>query len=287
MTARRLSFERIRTFWAAKSGTWLAIDFEAWEREHTLLLEFGWSLVRWENGEEVTEDGHMIIKERQSFYNHTWVQGNRDVRCPCFSSVSEIGVWFTSPPRLYFCWFFVNSITNSGRRSRLIKTSSKPVFVSFWKGTNPLGLFSWCFMIPAKISSTFPNKTSLSSHTHRARLLTKTSHRYLRSQDINASIPNMSFLLPDIPPSDGIFVIDTCEMFAALEGSSTKNNQSLQTVCRRLGIPTMYLHNAGNDAHVSLLLFPFFLLLCPVAFPSTTQLRASTIPFPSLCTELR
>ena len=61
--------------------------------------------MRWENGEEVTEDGHMIIKERQSFYNHTWVQGNRDVRCPCFSSVSEIGVWFTSPPRLYFVGF--------------------------------------------------------------------------------------------------------------------------------------------------------------------------------------
>lgn len=55
------------------------MDFEAWERDHTLLLEFGWSIVRWADGEEVLEDGHLIVKERQAYQNHMWVQGNKDV----------------------------------------------------------------------------------------------------------------------------------------------------------------------------------------------------------------
>ncbi len=76
--------------------------------------------------------------------------------------------------------------------------------------------------------------------------------RYLRSKDVEAPLPDLTYLLPEATPKSGIYVIDTGEMFAALEGSSNKNNQSLQTVCRRLGIPTEYLHNAGNDAHVSL-----------------------------------
>lgn len=104
LTARRLAFERIRTFWASKSGTWLAIDFEAWERDHTLLLEFGWCLVRWKDGEEYTEDGHMIVKERQSFYNHTWVYGNRDVR----SSPPICNAFFITSSPFSFILFSLN-----------------------------------------------------------------------------------------------------------------------------------------------------------------------------------
>ena len=40
-------------------------------------------------------------------------------------------------------------------------------------------------------------------------------------------------------------------MFAALEGESSGNKRSLERACRHLQIPTDFLHNAGNDAHVS------------------------------------
>lgn len=63
-------------------------------------------------------------------------------------------------------------------------------------------------------------------------------------------MPNLSFLLPEATPEDGIFVVDTSDLFAALEGEGGHNRRSLERVCRHLQIPTSFLHNAGNDAHV-------------------------------------
>jgi hypothetical protein len=74
--------------------------------------------------------------------------------------------------------------------------------------------------------------------------------RYLKSKSVDVQLPNMAFLLPETLPQDGIFVVDTSDLFAALEGESGGNRRSLDRVCRHLQIPTSYLHNAGNDAHV-------------------------------------
>ena len=79
LTNRRLTFERVRTFWGQKTGTWMAVDFEAWEMDHNMVTEFGWSLVTWENGQEVRDKAHLIIEERKQYYNHKYVRGNRDV----------------------------------------------------------------------------------------------------------------------------------------------------------------------------------------------------------------
>ncbi|KAK0498666.1 hypothetical protein EDD18DRAFT_1158624 [Armillaria luteobubalina] len=77
LMSRRLAFERIRTFWAKNKGVWCAIDFEAWEREHTMITEFGWSIIRWENGEEVEDHGHLQVKEALGYRNGTYVADNR------------------------------------------------------------------------------------------------------------------------------------------------------------------------------------------------------------------
>lgn len=61
----------------------------------------------------------------------------------------------------------------------------------------------------------------------------------------------MSYVLPDIAPDTGVFVVDTSDLFAALEGESG-NKRSLPSVCKHLNIPTTYLHNAGNDAYVGI-----------------------------------
>ena len=83
-----MDFERVRSYWAAQTGTWLAVDLEAWERDHTMLLEFGWSLVRWDQAaNEICETGHLIIKERMGYHNTTFVAGNRDV---CLAVCAEL-----------------------------------------------------------------------------------------------------------------------------------------------------------------------------------------------------
>jgi hypothetical protein len=71
-------FEKVRTLWACKVGTWFALDFEAWDRDHSLLTEFGWSAMRWEDGREISELGHLIVKERRG-YTSTYVRQWRDV----------------------------------------------------------------------------------------------------------------------------------------------------------------------------------------------------------------
>jgi DNA polymerase III epsilon subunit-like protein len=51
-------------------------------------------------------------------------------------------------------------------------------------------------------------------------------------------------------PTKGIFVVDTIQLFAALEGDGGQNGRSLDRICKHLQIYPEYLHNAGNDAHV-------------------------------------
>jgi hypothetical protein len=97
--ALRTEFERVRAVWGERRGVWMAIDFEGWEREHTMITEFGWSVVRWEPEEastdaevkeektdevalkEIREEGHWTVKEYAAYRNGTFVKDNRDVSC--------------------------------------------------------------------------------------------------------------------------------------------------------------------------------------------------------------
>ncbi|EJD01094.1 uncharacterized protein FOMMEDRAFT_158230 [Fomitiporia mediterranea MF3/22] len=65
-------------------------------------------------------------------------------------------------------------------------------------------------------------------------------------------IDNFMFSLPSGIPDEGTFVIDTTELFSALEGDA-RMKRSLGDMCRLLNIETLHLHNAGNDAHYTLL----------------------------------
>ncbi|KAF8335065.1 uncharacterized protein EI90DRAFT_3176960 [Cantharellus anzutake] len=60
-------------------------------------------------------------------------------------------------------------------------------------------------------------------------------------------------LIPETNPDSGIFIIDTADLFAALEGRSNER-RGLERMCRLLKMyDTYYMHNAGNDAHWTLL----------------------------------
>jgi hypothetical protein len=67
LVPRRAMFERARTLWEAKQGVWCALNFAAWEVDHTAISDVGWSLIRWESGTEVSERAHLVVKENQTY----------------------------------------------------------------------------------------------------------------------------------------------------------------------------------------------------------------------------
>jgi hypothetical protein len=79
LLARRDAFERVRKYWAAKTGTWCAVDFEDWERDHSVITEFGFSSIKWKNGMEVEDCGHFTVKEHAMYTNSQYVPDNRTV----------------------------------------------------------------------------------------------------------------------------------------------------------------------------------------------------------------
>ncbi len=50
--------------------------------DHELITEFGWSTIRWENGNEIQQDGHLVVKEHQMYTNSKYVPENRSVWLP-------------------------------------------------------------------------------------------------------------------------------------------------------------------------------------------------------------
>lgn len=69
----------MRTLWAEKKGVWCAIDFEAWERDHTVLTEVGWSFSGWKDGVQVEGREHLIVEEAKKFTNSQYVPDHRYV----------------------------------------------------------------------------------------------------------------------------------------------------------------------------------------------------------------
>jgi len=76
--------------------------------------------------------------------------------------------------------------------------------------------------------------------------------KYLREQLAVPEAKVATRMVPDTPPKQGIYIVDTAELFAALEGHSGER-RGLERMCRLLGIRELkYMHNAGNDAHWTL-----------------------------------
>jgi hypothetical protein len=71
-------FERVRSLWNEQRGVWCAVDFEAWDMDHHVITEFGWSSVRWIDGEPVEDMGHLIVAKHRGYTNH-FVPENRRV----------------------------------------------------------------------------------------------------------------------------------------------------------------------------------------------------------------
>ncbi|KAH9943465.1 uncharacterized protein BXZ73DRAFT_97505 [Epithele typhae] len=201
---RRLMFERVRTFWAGRLGTWLALDFEAWDRDHSVLTEFGWSRAWWPRDEHGNKDleaggpslehGHLVVREHQH-YSQTYVP---DHRKHYNFGTSEI----------------VSRAEFKQRIRDLIaqNRADGPLFLVFHDNSQDI--------------------------------------KYLQSDMVKA-VERIE-VLTDAPHSGELYIVDTADLFAALEGEAGGQTRSLERVCRLLQIQTEYLHNAGNDAHYTL-----------------------------------
>jgi len=73
--------------------------------------------------------------------------------------------------------------------------------------------------------------------------------KYLKA--IDALPDGFVVALPDSVPNEGTYIVDTSDLFGALEGK-VGERRKLDVMCRLLGIKTEYRHNAGNDAHYTL-----------------------------------
>ncbi|EJD53596.1 hypothetical protein AURDEDRAFT_141640 [Auricularia subglabra TFB-10046 SS5] len=78
LTAGRKQFERVRDCYLAAKGTWIALDFEGWERDHEVITEFGYTKLTWVDGKPVIEDGHWVPQEHTGYRNGQYVVDNRN-----------------------------------------------------------------------------------------------------------------------------------------------------------------------------------------------------------------
>ncbi|KAF7332088.1 hypothetical protein MKEN_00089300 [Mycena kentingensis (nom. inval.)] len=76
LEGRRRLFDRARMAWMAKKGTWLAIDFEDWEWEHTMLLEVGYAQISFDTQDEHDTAGHIMAESQAMYYNSQYVKSN-------------------------------------------------------------------------------------------------------------------------------------------------------------------------------------------------------------------
>ncbi|KAF8760021.1 hypothetical protein RHS01_01448 [Rhizoctonia solani] len=206
----RTVFERVRSVWGERRGTWMAIDFEGWEMDHTIITEFGWSLIRWEPEEvaadpkegdnpgevklkEVREEGHWTVKEYAAYRNGKYVKDNRDRY--------DFGNTEVMPKTVF--------------KKRIGDLITK------YAAEGPLYLV-------------FHDRYGDVKYLHQ-----------LEVPDIGdlSSIPNK-------PPGPGLYCVDTANMFSALEGDSHQQRGLERVCLLLKINGFNHPHNAGNDAHV-------------------------------------
>ena len=200
----------MRSLWSEQRGIWCAVDFEALDRVHRVITEFGWSTLSWNDGEPVEDMGHLIVDQHRTYTNQ-----------------------YIPESRRFYHYGQSEDVTLKQLRERIhnmIQSMKKPgpLFLVFHDSHEDL--------------------------------------KYLTSPEIDAPLKGLTFSLPkscaeaEVSDTNKIYVIDTTELFAALEGDSDsgawQQGRSLERVCRLLHIKadfTQHLHNAGNASRCTYL----------------------------------
>ncbi|CAG8617597.1 5097_t:CDS:2 [Paraglomus occultum] len=223
-TAKKLrelrdAYEKARELYNEKKYLFISVDVESYERDHSCILEVGWSIydARKDKSDDPESkpylDRHFCATEYRHLKNGKFVPDMKDKYM--FGET---------------VWANLNSIADQLRGDLNETEKGTVVFVG---------------------------------HD------TKTDVKYLESIGI--------FVERDIEPA-GTF--DTAEMYAARTGKATER-MNLGRTCDEMNIENYCLHNAGNDAHYTLLLF---IELCRQTLPDIDLSNLNTTPSTSQVT---
>ncbi|KAL7417308.1 hypothetical protein BDY24DRAFT_377438 [Mrakia frigida] len=230
MTDVQRELEEIRGRWdTAKKGgggVFLAVDFESWEMDHSIVTEWGYAGVRWvpmKDGsggvEEMREEGHLIAEDYKRYRNGKYVPNNTDYyRFGTSERIRTLPLFRSALKDLVEKWSSFSSEEGGG-----------PLYLIFHDTTSDLSYLSL---------------SSIDISTMQINLLSP-SH------------------LPSPPkPSEGpakkVFALDTKGMYeSVIKTAGTKTEKrSLETMVADLGFEEAEkFHNAGNDAHWTLSAF--------------------------------
>lgn len=232
LAAIRQIFERVRAAYGTCKGTWIALDFESWELAHDVITEFGFVELKWRPADVDTET---TAADRTTVGNTD--KAKRAETPPGSSSfepvITRTGHWIleenqfhrngTYCPDNRDCYAFGRSeVIPRAEFIRRIRALIRP--------ENHEG----------------PVYLVFHDHSQDVAYLTKPKYKL----EILEEPPTLS--LPETPPTEGLFAIDTSLMFAALEGDN-ESRRKLEDVYRRLKHSVRYdFHNAGNDAKYTL-----------------------------------
>lgn len=194
-----------------------------------MLTEFGWSLLGWKDGTEVEECGHLIVEEAKRYTNSQYVPDFRYV------SAYEQPLYFTA-------WRHIDQNYNFGTSEIVKKAVFKtrihnlidgladygPVFLTFHDNSQDIKSVPFLIAWP---------------------LTNLKIYRDLKT--LGVELAGLSYVMPDANPENQIYVVDTSDLIGALLGEGSGSRRGLQKTCHLLQIQTDFLHNAGNDAHVS------------------------------------
>ncbi|KAG8813914.1 hypothetical protein FRC17_001381 [Serendipita sp. 399] len=269
LASLRQLFERVRAAYGTCKGTWISLDFEAWELAHEVITEFGFVEVKWlptrdddkdasgitkdgnENGESVHDNGANGAGELPSgILNGTGVDGieqtpgstatapTKQVRLE--PVIVQSGHWIVEENQHYrngqYC-------PDNRDRYAFGKSEMLP-WIEFRERIQQL-------LVRENGNGKEDEPIYLIFHDHSQDMAYLTKEKY----KLTIFPEPISINIPETPAEEGIWVIDTSWMFAALEGDSD-SRRKLEDVYRRLKHTIQYdFHNSGNDARYTLDVF--------------------------------
>ncbi|GAA6033217.1 hypothetical protein JCM8097_003000 [Rhodosporidiobolus ruineniae] len=253
----RHAYERASTQGGA---AFVSLDVEFWERDHDVLLEFGWSVVEFSRSQKDgkvkarREDQHVVVKENLRRRNGRFAPDARDH--------FDFGRSLILPQASLFHLL-----------SALFSTLSatQPVYLIFH---DPRGDLRALERLGFSLNDFETDLRNLGGATAVAAVegagaAAGGKKRKKRAAAFASPSPSPA---PE-GPADGpgkLWVVDTQRMFEAW--IKRRCQVGLERACTEVEVPTKRLHNAGNDAHYTLDLFERLCDPARVVSPSSTLL---------------
>ncbi|KAG8815093.1 hypothetical protein FRC17_000870 [Serendipita sp. 399] len=263
LASLRQLFERVRAAYGTCRGTWISLDFEAWELAHEVITEFGFVEVKWlpmredKDASGTTKDGNENGAES---LHANGVNGAEESS----SGVDGIGQTSSLP---------ATAPTKQVRLEPVIVQSGHWIVEEnqhyrngqYCPDNRDRYAFGKSEMLPWKefreriqqllVRENGNGKENepvyLIFHDHSQDMAYLTKEKY----KLTIFPEPISINIPETPAEEGIWAIDTSWMFAALEGDSD-SRRKLEDVYRRLRHTIQYdFHNSGNDARYTLDVF--------------------------------